>query len=193
VTAGKADVVVVGLGAAGGTAVQPLAEAGLQVVAIEAGPADSERDAGFDELRHQGYRHALGRWKASHEVPTHRLTSTAVAQRPTSYTAMDNAVGGPTNSWDCLWYRNTPWNFRQLSSTVARYGTEVVPADSTLADWPIAYEDVERYYDTVEYLHGVSGKAGNIRGVIDVGGNVYEGPRSREFPLPPCGGVGGPS
>ena len=32
------DVVVVGLGAAGGTAVWPLAEAGLDVVGIEAGP-----------------------------------------------------------------------------------------------------------------------------------------------------------
>ena len=32
------DVVVVGLGAAGGTAVWPLAEAGVKVVGIEAGP-----------------------------------------------------------------------------------------------------------------------------------------------------------
>ena len=40
----KTDVVVVGLGGAGGIAVLPLAEAGLEVVALEAGLWHSPRD-----------------------------------------------------------------------------------------------------------------------------------------------------
>jgi gluconate 2-dehydrogenase alpha chain len=31
----------------------------------------------------------------------------------------------------------------------------------------------------------VSGKAGNVNGRIDRGGNIFEGPRSREYPMPP--------
>ncbi|NBR29182.1 MAG: GMC family oxidoreductase, partial [Betaproteobacteria bacterium] len=32
---------------------------------------------------------------------------------------------------------------------------------------------------------GVSGKAGNLRGKIEAGGNPFEGPRQKEYPLPP--------
>ena len=45
------DVVVVGTGAAGGTAVWPLANAGMKVVAIEAGPRATVKDYPFDEVR----------------------------------------------------------------------------------------------------------------------------------------------
>ena len=64
-------------------------------------------------------------------------------------------------------------------------GRDAIPPRSTVADWPFTYADLEPYYDKVEYLQGVSGKAGNIRGRIDPRGNIYEGPRSREFPNPP--------
>ena len=52
-------------------------------------------------------------------------------------------------------------------------------------DWPLTYADLEPYYDKVEYAIGVSGKAGNIAGKIDPSGNTFEGPRSREYPMPP--------
>ena len=45
------DVVVIGLGAAGGVAVWPLTEGGLQVVGIEAGNALTRRDFAPDEIR----------------------------------------------------------------------------------------------------------------------------------------------
>ena len=66
-----ADVVVVGLGAAGGTAVWPLASAGLHVVGIEAGPRVSFADYPFDEIRND-LRDYMGRFKANKEVPTTR-------------------------------------------------------------------------------------------------------------------------
>ena len=46
----EADVVVVGLGAAGGTAVWPLAQSGMDIVGIEAGPRVTEKDYPFDEM-----------------------------------------------------------------------------------------------------------------------------------------------
>ena len=49
----------------------------------------------------------------------------------------------------------------------------------------MTYEELEPYYDKFEYLLGVSGKAGNIKGQIQPGGNPFEGPRSREYPNPP--------
>jgi choline dehydrogenase-like flavoprotein len=49
-------------------------------------------------------------------------------------------------------------------------------AGTTIADWPISYEDLEPYYDKVEWAFGVSGRAG---------ANAFEGKRSRDYPLPP--------
>ena len=36
----------------------------------------------------------------------------------------------------------------------------------------------------------MSGQAGNVRGRIDRRGNIFEGPRSREYPMPPLRGTG---
>ena len=45
------DVVIVGMGAAGGVAALPLAEAGLEVVGLEAGTWLDRRDFAPDEIR----------------------------------------------------------------------------------------------------------------------------------------------
>ena len=45
------DVVVIGLGAAGGVAVLPLTQAGLEVVGLEAGNVLTRRDFAPDEIR----------------------------------------------------------------------------------------------------------------------------------------------
>jgi gluconate 2-dehydrogenase alpha chain len=60
-----------------------------------------------------------------------------------------------------------------------------LPAGNRIQDWPITYDDLEPFYDAWEYDVGVSGKAGNIKGKKIEGGNVFEGQRSREYPLPP--------
>ena len=58
-----------------------------------------------------------------------------------------------------------------------------------MEDWPFGLEELEPYYDKVEYEVGVSGKAGNINGKIDPRGNIFEGPRKREYPMPPLRGT----
>ncbi|MDF3043276.1 MAG: hypothetical protein K0Q71_5982, partial [Thermomicrobiales bacterium] len=59
-----------------------------------------------------------------------------------------------------------------------------LPAGNRIQDWGITWDDIEPYYDRWEYDVGVSGTAGNIMGEQIEGGNVFEGPRAREYPLP---------
>lgn len=180
------DVVIVGLGCSGGLAAMPLTQAGIEVVGLEAGPRLSVRDYAGDEVRGWGNRNWMGSPKANKEVPTRRLSASVEATRPLGAThPMMNAVGGTTIHWTGQSWRLHPWNFMVRSEAIRKYGPGSIPAGSTVADWPLTYADLEPYYDKVEYLHGVSGKAGNIGGRKDERGNVFEGPRRREYPLAP--------
>src|SRR5471030_2995361 len=75
--------------------------------------------------------------------------------------------------------------FKVRSFYEERYGKGSIPDDMTIQDWGISYDELEPYYDKFEYLAGVSGKAGNLRGEIQPGGNPFEAPRARDYPLPP--------
>ena len=55
----------------------------------------------------------------------------------------------------------------------------------TIQDWGITYAELEPYYEKFEYTAGVSGRAGNLGGRIQDGGNPFEGPRAKDYPLPP--------
>ncbi len=66
-----------------------------------------------------------------------------------------------------------------------RYGKAFIPPDMPAQDWPISYKELEPYYDRFERTAGVSGKAGNLQGARQDGGNVFEAARAREYPLPP--------
>jgi gluconate 2-dehydrogenase alpha chain len=94
---------------------------------------------------------------------------------------MMNAVGGTSIHYGTQSWRFMPGDFQVHSDTVKRYGPEGIPSGATTADWPIGYDDLETYYDKVEYLIGVSGKGGV---------NPFEGPRTRDFPLPPLRSMG---
>jgi gluconate 2-dehydrogenase alpha chain len=179
------DVVVIGLGAAGGTAVWPLAKAGLKVVGLEAGPRVSIKDYPFDEVRND-IRDHMGRFTSNLEYPTNRLNASQQASRPVGATGpMMNAVGGTSIHWMTQSWRLLPWNFKSRSETIKRYGAGALPKGTTLQDWPFTYEELEPYYDKLEFRHGVSGQAGNVKGTIDPRGNIFEGPRSRPYPLKP--------
>ena len=188
ITLKATQVVVIGLGAAGGTAVMPLAQAGLDVVGLEAGPRYTTADYATDEIRQSNWNW-LGQAKVNHEVPTWRQFPTQVAAGAAAQGGatilMNNGVGGSSIHFASQSWRYLPWNFATRSQTIARYGASAIPADSTVADWPLTYDDLEPYYDKVEYLHGESGQAGNIQGAIQPGGNPLEAPRRRAYPNPP--------
>ena len=87
-------------------------------------------------------------------------------------------------------WRLKPWDFRTRSESIKRYGASSIPSGSTLEDWPLTYDELEPFYDIIEHEVGVSGKAGNIQGRLDPAGNIFEGPRQREYPMPPLRGAG---
>jgi len=177
----KTDVVIVGLGAAGGVAALPLTEAGLKVVGLEAGGWLSERDFPPDELRNGARNWPMSSQKAAREAPTVRASADAVAVQGGH--PMMNAVGGTTMHYWAQSWRLNPWDFNTVSATRARYGYDRIPADSTVEDWPFGYAELEPYYEKVEYCVGVSGQAGNVQGRVNNNGNIYEGPRAREYPM----------
>jgi len=183
------DVAVVGLGAAGGVAVLPLARAGLKVAGIEAGTWMNPRDFRPDEI-HNNIRGLLTSVpKANREVPTVRESPSSPTRRGNIHPMM-NAIGGTSIHYWAQSWRLNPWDFRTRTEVVKRYGASAIPRGSTLEDWPIGYDDLEHYYDLVEREVGVSGKAGNVQGRINPEGNVFEGPRQREYPMPALRGSG---
>ncbi len=180
----EADVVVVGLGAAGGVAALPLARAGLKVVGLEAGTWLDRRDFVPDEIRNNVRLWPFLVKKTQQERPTVRNNESQTATQVGSHPMM-NAVGGTSIHYWAQSWRLNPWDFRVVSETKRRYGASRIPSGSTVADWPFGYDELEPYYDVVEREVGVSGQAGNIRGNIDPRGNPFEGPREREYPMPP--------
>ena len=62
------DVVIVGLGAAGGVAALPLTQAGIEVVGLEAGTWLTKRDFAPDELRNNYRGWPQGVQKANQEA-----------------------------------------------------------------------------------------------------------------------------
>jgi gluconate 2-dehydrogenase alpha chain len=185
----KANVVVIGLGGAGGVAVEPLTAAGLEVVALEAGTRLGPRDFAPDELRnnYRGWPHAAQ--KANREVPVHRPNPAAPDSPRAAIHPMMNGVGGTTVHYWAQSWRLNPWDFKVVSDTTRRYGATRIPAGSTVEDWPLGLGELEPYYDKVEYALGVSGQAGNVNGVIDRRGNIFEGPRARAYPMAPLRGT----
>src|SRR5207245_3663906 len=136
-----------------------------------------------DELRNnfRGWPQTVQ--KAQSEIPTHRPSASAAYSRPPAVQYMMNAVGGTSLHYWGLSWRLNPWDFKVVSETTRRYGAGRIPTGSTVEDWPFGYDELEPYYDKVEYEVGVSGQAGNISGRIDPRGNPFEGPRRREYPM----------
>jgi gluconate 2-dehydrogenase alpha chain len=171
-----ADVVLVGVGAAGAQAASILARAGLQVVGFESGPWRTKRDFVPDELGSSYYcRGSMGP-KFLSETPRWRRNENDSAREATfTLGRMMNSVGGSVIHWGGALRRCHPHHFKYLSYVRERWGMEVLPEGHTLADWPITYEDLEPYYTALEHHIGIAG---------DGSGNPYT-PRSAPYPMPP--------
>jgi gluconate 2-dehydrogenase alpha chain len=94
-------------------------------------------------------------------------------------------VGGTAAHWGGNARRFLPHDFEMRSRIQERYGQAFIPEDCNLQDWGVTWDEIEPYYDQFEEIFGVGGKAGNLNGEIQAGGNPHEGPRSREYPNPP--------
>ena len=80
---------------------------------------------------------------------------------------MMNGVGGTTLHYWAQSWRLNPWDFKVVSETTRRYGRSRLPEGTTVEDWPFGYDELEPYYDKVEWETGVAGRAGNIEGTIE--------------------------
>jgi gluconate 2-dehydrogenase alpha chain len=94
-------------------------------------------------------------------------------------------LGGAIVHWSGQLWRFLETDFNYRTHHIERYGADRLPAGMSVQDWPVDYHALEPYYDAFEYDFGVSGQAGNIKGELIEGGNPFEAPRQRDFPLPP--------
>lgn len=160
------DAAVIGLGAAGCWAVKELTEAGLDVVALEAGKVLTDRDLPRD-LPPAGLwsKLSLRRWVQSRSVSFHPAVGHLyVDDRRHPYRTRG---GDPF-----LWIRG-----RQVGGrlhTWARMALRLSDADFTRAEadghgrpWPIRYRDLAPYYDRVEEFSGLRGARDGLPGLPD--------------------------
>src|SRR5205814_1236358 len=94
-------------------------------------------------------------------------------------------LGGSAAHWSAQLWRFLPTDFQYRSHVIDRYGAQKLPVGNRIQDWPVTYDDLEPYYDQFEYDIGASGYGGNINGTLRQGGNIFEGPRTRDYPHPP--------
>ena len=144
------DVIIVGSGAGGGMAGYVLANAGIKVLMLEAGPFfDPAKQSRQLEWPHQSPRRgasttrsfgdfdaAYGGWQMEGEPYTTKDKTEFSWFR-------SRMLGGKTNHWGRISLRMGPIDFQ--------------PTDGLTERWPITYEDVKPFYDKVDRMIGVYG------------------------------------
>src|SRR5580700_1678435 len=135
-------VVIIGSGAGGGTLAHELTRRGIKVVLLEAGKRQS-RDTfsqipgeAFGQLTWLDSRTQSGNWGVARDFPTLPVWHC-------------KTVGGTTVHWTASAPRLQPWELRAKTT----YGNI---ADTSLIDWPIAYDELEKYYVLAERRMGVT-------------------------------------
>ncbi len=183
------DVVLVGFGWAGAIMAQQLLDAGMRVLALERGPArhepvDFATTFDPDELRYVSQQALFQNPATSTLTFRNHDGERALPIRRFGAFLPGVGVGGAGVHWNAQIWRFLPTDFIARSHNEARYGKAAL-SDLTIQDFPVTYDEIEPYYAMFDQLVGTTGLAGNLKGEKRVGGNLFEGPRSTDFPNPP--------
>ena len=143
-------VVIIGSGAGGGTLAHELTRRGIKVVLLEAGSRQSLHSfsqvpgGAFNQLTWLDTRTQSGDWGVARDFPGLPVWHC-------------KTVGGTTVHWTASCPRLQPWELRARTTYGAVAGTSLV-------DWPITPEELERYYAIAETRMGVT-RRNNIPGL----------------------------
>lgn len=168
------DALVVGSGASGGWVAKELAEKGMQVLMLEAGPPRiPSRDftehvwpyqlkfRGFGDqkklLKNQPVQrlcYACDEYSHQFFVNDHENPYTFPPDKPFMW-IRGRQVGGKTFCWARESYRYSDYEFKAASR------------DGFGQDWPFGYQELEPYYDKVENFIGVSGSKEGLEQMPD--------------------------
>jgi len=182
------DAVIVGGGWTGLLMAKELAaRTALSIVVLERGPSRETSDYATDMDELDFYVRLRMMQDLSQETVTlrHDTSKRALPLRQHGAFLPGAGVGGSGEHWNAQVPRFVPDCFELLSKTTAKYGANALPEGHAVHDWGITYDELEPYYTRVDKLLGSSGKAGNLRGKLIDGGNIFEGWRSEEYPTPP--------
>ncbi len=169
------DVIIVGSGAGGGMSAYHLTKSGMKVLMLEAGrhydpltetamfniPAEAPlRGVGTPDKPFGFYDATVdGGWQVPNEPYTVAEGSEFLWWRP-------RMLGGRTNHWGRISLRFGPYDFKPYSRDGLGY------------DWPITYDELAPWYDKVEKLIGVTGRAQGLE-------NTPDSPEGCLLPPPP--------
>jgi choline dehydrogenase-like flavoprotein len=161
------DVVVIGSGAGGGTAVKVLTDAGVRVALLEAGPMltpekDFKEHVWPYQVDHRGAgphadmyfgRQQWGYFSAPNgywDVPGEPYT---VAPGEEWKWFRSRILGGRTNHYGRISLRFSDYDFK--------------PEDGLTDPWPVTYDEISPYYDKAEGFIGVTGTKEGLRTAPD--------------------------